>query len=76
MHLDTRVAQGREYGRKVRHHRVIGGFVNFHIARALRQTVPNGSDDACGAIGWQRRGQLDHDVPEHVQTHLDRVKIP
>ena len=75
MHLNTRVAQGREYGRKVRHQRVIGGFVNFHIAQALRQTVPNGSDDACGAIWWQRRGQLDHDVPEHIQTHCDRVKI-
>lgn len=55
MHLDTRVAQGREYGREVRHHRVIGGVVNFHIAQAVRQTVPNGSDDACGAIYWQRR---------------------
>ena len=76
MHLNIRVAQGREDGRKVRHHRVVDGFVNFRIAQAFRQTVPNGSDDACGAIWWQRRGHLDHDVPEHVQTHLDRVKIP
>ena len=75
MPLNTRAAQGREYRRKVRHHRVVGGFVNFHIAQALRQTVPNGSDDACGAIWWQRRGHLDHDAPEHIQTHCDRVKI-
>ena len=75
MPLNKRVAQRREYGRKVRHHRVICGLVNFHIAQALRQSVPNGRDDACGAVRWQRRSQLDHDVPEHIQTHRDRVKI-
>ena len=75
LHFNTRAAQGREYGRKVRHHRVISGFVNFPTAQAFRRTVPNGSDDACGAIWWQRRGQPDHDVPEHAQTHCDRVKI-
>jgi len=73
--LSTRVTQGREQRHKVRHHRVIGGLVNFHISQAFRQAVPNGRYYASGAIWWEGRGQLDHDVPKQVQTHRDSVKI-
>ena len=34
--LDRPLAQCREYGRKVRHHRVVGAFVNFHVAHAVK----------------------------------------
>ena len=68
MPLNTRVAQGGKDGRKVRQHRVIGGLINFRIAQALRQAVPKGRGDAGGAIGWQRRCQLDQDVREHIQS--------
>ena len=75
MALSTRVTQGREQRHKVRHHRVIGRFVNLHIAQAFRQAVPNGRHYAGGAIWWESRNQLDHDVAKQVQTHRDSVKI-
>ena len=61
--------------RKVSHHRDVGGLIKLHIAQAFRQAVLNGCGDASGAIWWQRRCQLDQDVPEDIQPHCDRVKI-
>jgi hypothetical protein len=42
---------------------------------ALRPAVSNGSNNACGAIGWQRCGQLDPDAPVHFQMRRDRMEI-
>lgn len=75
MTLDTRVAQGREYGHEICHHRVIGRLVDCHTSQALVQAVTNGRGHACGAICCKRRCQLDQDVVEHIQPHRDRVKI-
>jgi len=48
---------------------------HFHIAQALRQTLPDGDCDAGSAVRWQRRCRLEQDVPQQIQPHRDGVKI-
>ena len=70
-----RQVQCREDGRKIRHHRVVAAFVNFHVADASVEAISQRRGEARCTVRWQRGHQFDHDVPEHIEAHGDCAKF-
>ena len=69
------LAQCREDGRKIRHHRVVAAFVNFHVADAAGEAIAERRGEVRCTVRWQRSHQFDHDVPEHIEPHGDYAKF-
>ena len=69
------LAQCREDGRKIRHHRSVAAFVDFHVADAAVEAIAQRRGEARRTVRWQRGHQFDPDVPEHIEAHGDCPKF-
>ena len=57
------LAQCREDGRKIRHHRSVAALVDFHVADASAEAIAQRRGEGRCTVRWQRGHQFDHDVP-------------
>ena len=73
--IDGSLAHCSEDRRQIRHHRIIGWFVNVHSAQAAGQAVAERHDETRCALRRQGGLEQDQDVPEQIDAHRDRVRF-
>ena len=73
--IDGSLAHCSEDRRQIRHHRIVGGFVNSHGHQAAGQAVAERRDETRCALRRQGGLELNQDVPEQIDAHCDRVKF-